>query len=138
MEQVGKIEKIDGNIATILVKRVSACGDSCVSCSAACKQKGIEIQSEVTSDIELGDYVEITTENEIMFRHILMLYGMPLIILLGTIFAANYLLGNFVNKDAISAILGLSSLSVSYFILKKYDKSVMKNNPITYTVAKKL
>lgn len=138
MEQVGKIIKIDGNIATILVKRVSACGDNCASCSAACRQNGIEIQTEVTSDIKLGDYVEIITENEIMFKHILMLYGTPLIILLATIFGFNYILRNNANKDIISAILGLASLGVSYFILRKYDAREMKNNPIKYTVAKKL
>lgn len=138
MEQVGKIIKIDGNTATILVKRVSACGDNCASCSAACRQNGIKIQTEITDDIEVGDYVEIITENEVMFKHILMLYGMPLAILLCTIFAFNYLLRNNINKDIISAVLGLASLGLSYFILKKYDKREMKNNPIKYTVAKKL
>ncbi len=138
MEQVGKIIKLDGNVATILVKRVSACGDSCASCSAACRQKGIEIQTEVNEELKVGDYVEIVTENEIMFKHILMLYGMPLIILLGTIFVFNYLLRNFANKDVISAVLGLCSLGLSYVILRKYDEREMKNSPIKYTVAKKL
>lgn len=138
MDQVGKIEKIDGNIATILVKRVSACGDNCASCSAACKQNGIKIQTEVTSDIEIGDYVEITTENGIMFKHILMLYGMPLVLLVGSILIFNFILRNNINKDLISAVLGLASLIVSFFILKMYDKREMKNNPIKYTVAKRL
>ncbi|MDD4779275.1 MAG: SoxR reducing system RseC family protein [Tissierellia bacterium] len=138
MDQVGKVKNIDGNMATILVKRVSACGDSCASCSAACKQKGIEVDVEVSNDIKVGDYVEINTENEIMLKHILMLYGMPLIILLGTIFIVYYLLDNVSNRDAISAICGLASLIVSFFILKKYDKREMEVNPIKYTVAKKL
>jgi sigma-E factor negative regulatory protein RseC len=138
MDQVGKVQSIDGNIAKILVKRVSACGDSCASCSAACKQKGIEIDIEVTGDIEVGDFVEINTENGIMLKHILMLYGLPLVLLLGTIFIAYYLLGNNPNKDWISAVCGLASLIVSFFALKKYDKREMKVNPIKYTVAKKL
>jgi len=138
VDQVGKIEKIDGNIATILVKRISACGDNCASCSVACKQNGIIIQTEVTSDIEIGDYVEITTENGIMFKHILMLYGMPLVLLVGSILFFNFIFRNNINKDIISAVLGLASLIVSFFILKMYDKREMKNNPIKYTVAKKL
>jgi len=138
MDQIGKIEKIDGNVATILVKRVSACGDNCASCSAACKQNGIKIKTEVTSDIEIGDYVEITTENGIMLKHILMLYGLPLVLLVGSILLFNFILSNNINKDVISAVLGLASLIVSFFILKMYDKREMKNNPIKYTVAKKL
>lgn len=138
MDQVGKIEKIEGNIATINVKRVSACGDNCAHCKAACKQNGIQIKTEVTDDIKVGDYVEITTENEVMFKHILMMYGTPLLILLGTIFVTNMLLHSNPNKDMISAIAGLASLAVSFFILKAYDKSEMKKNTLKFKVAKKL
>lgn len=138
MEQVGKIEKIDGNIATILVKRVSACGDNCKSCSSACRENGIKIEVEVASDINVGDYVEISTENEVMFKHILMLYGTPFILMLGTIFVVMFLMQNSPNRDLISALSGIASLGVSYFILKNYDKKEMKNNAIKYTIAKKL
>lgn len=138
MEQVGKIEKINGNKATILVKRISACGDNCASCSAACKVNGIRIETEVTDDIQVGDYVEITTENDVMFKHILMIYGMPLVLMIGTIFIVNTLMNGNSNKDAISALAGLESLVVSHFILKSYDKNEMKKNSIKYTVAKKL
>nr|WP_312575874.1 SoxR reducing system RseC family protein [Sedimentibacter sp.] len=138
MEQVGKIQKIDGNIATILVKRVSMCGDNCKSCSSACKVNGIVIETEVTNDIKVGDYVEISTENEVMFKHILMLYGTPFVIMLGVIFAVMLLMQNNPNGDLISAISGIASLGISYFVLKNYDKKEMKNNAIKYTVAKKL
>lgn len=138
MDQVGKIEKINGNKATILVKRISACGDNCASCSSACKVNGIKIETEVTDDIQVGDYVEITTENDVMFKHILMLYGMPLVLMIGTIFIVNALMNGNSNKDAISALAGLASLVVSHFILKSYDKNEMKKNSIKYTVAKKL
>jgi sigma-E factor negative regulatory protein RseC len=138
MEQVGKIEKIDGNMATILVKRVSMCGDNCKSCSSACKVNGVVIKTEVASDIKVGDYVEISTENEVMFKHIFMLYGTPFVIMLGTIFAFMFLFKNSSNRDLISALSGLASLGLSYFILKNYDKKEMENNAIKYTVAKKL
>ena len=138
MEQIGKIENINGSTATILVKRITACGDSCAHCSASCRKKEIEVEAEVTPDIQIGDYVEITTENEVMFKHILMLYGMPLALVLFTIFVVYYLLGTTPNKDIISAVLGLLSLIVSHFILKKYDKMEMTNMPIKYTVERKL
>jgi sigma-E factor negative regulatory protein RseC len=138
MEQVGKIEKIDGNIATILVKRISMCGDNCKSCSAACKVNGIKIEVEVSEDIDVGDYVEISTENEVMFKHIFMLYGTPFVLMLGAIFVVMFLLKNSPNRDLFSALSGIASLGVSYFILKNYDKKEMKKNAIKYTVAKKL
>lgn len=138
MEQVGKIQKINGDTATIVVKRVTACGDSCAHCSAACKQPGIEVETVVTPDMHVGDYVEITTENEVMFKHILMLYGMPLLLVIATIFVVYFSLGDTPNKDIISAFTGLFSLVISHFILKKYDKKEMTNRPIKYNVEKKL
>ena len=73
-----------------------------------------------------------------MFKHILMLYGTPFVIMLGTIFVFMFLFKNSSNRDLISALSGLASLGLSYFILKNYDKKEMANNAIKYTVAKKL
>jgi sigma-E factor negative regulatory protein RseC len=138
MDQVGRIEKLNGDTATILVKRVTACGDSCAHCSAACKQEGIIVQTQVPGDLNVGDYVEITTENEVMLKHILVLYGTPFVLLVGTIALSYFLLKGNENRDLYSAIVGLSSLIGSHFILKKYDKSEALKNTLKYTVTRKL
>ncbi len=137
MDQVGKIEKINGDKAVISVKRTSACGDSCKSCGASCKQKSVTIETDITPEYEVGDYVEITTESEVMLKHILVLYGVPLLIMIATIGLIQLLLDN-PNKDMISAVASLLSLVVSYYILKAYDKNEMKKNILKFTVGKKL
>lgn len=137
MDQVGKIEKIEGNKAVISVKRTSACGESCKSCGSSCKQESVSVETEITSDYEIGDYVEITTENEVLLKHILFLYGIPLLFMMGTIGIVQLLLDS-PNKDMISAVASLLSLVVSYFILKAYDKNEMKKNVLKFTVVKKL
>ena len=137
MDQVGKIENINGNKATISVKRVSACGDNCKSCGSSCKVNSVFIETDITDDFEVGDYVEITTESEVMFKHILMLYGVPFLLMMATIGVVQILF-NVPNKDVISAIAALASLIVSFFILKAYDKKEMKNNTLKFTVGKKL
>lgn len=138
MEQVGKVEKIDGNMATILVKRVSACGDNCKSCASSCNVNGIKINIEVSDDIKVGDFVEISTETNIMLKHILVLYGTPLVIMLGTIFLFMSLLKNNPNSDLISGLAGIGSLFISHIILKRYDKKELAQNTVKYSVAKKL
>ena len=137
MDQVGKIEKIDGNKATVSVKRVSACGENCKSCGASCKVNSVSIETDVTDEFEVGDYVEITTENEVMFKHILMLYGTPFALMMITIGIVQLLSGS-PNKDMISAVASVASLIVSYFILKTYDKKEMKKNTLKFTLGKKL
>lgn len=137
MEQVGKIEKIEGNKATVSVKRISACGENCKGCSSSCKQPSIIFETDIVGDYEVGDYVEITTENEVVLKQIAILYGIPFIIMLVTIGIVQVLLDN-PNKDMISAVAALASLVISFFILKEYDKKEMKKNTLKFTLGRKL
>lgn len=140
MDNIGKIEKIDGNKAVISVKRVTACGDSCKSCSSACTVKSVIIEtdiSDVKDEINVGDYVEISAENEVMLKHIAVLYGLPLLLMLVTVLIFQMILKG-PNKDIISAVASLFSLVISFFLLKAYDKREMKKNVLKFTVGKKL
>jgi len=138
MNQVGKIEKIEGNKATVSVKRVSACGDNCKGCSSACNQPSVIFETDITGDYETGDYVEITTENEVVFKQIFMLYGIPFIVMMATIGVIQLLLSGNPNKDIISAVASVASLAVSFFILKAYDKNEMRKNTLNFTLGRKL
>lgn len=138
MDQVGKIEKIEGTKATISVKRISACGENCKGCSSACKQPSVIFETDIAGDYEVGDYVEITTENEVMLKQIAMLYGIPLLIMLAVIGIFQLMLKENPNKDIISAIASVLSLAVSFFILKAYDKKEMEKNTLKFTLGKKL
>ncbi|HKM01946.1 MAG TPA: SoxR reducing system RseC family protein, partial [Sedimentibacter sp.] len=132
------IEKIDGNKAVISVKRVSACGDSCKSCSSSCKVNSVIFETDIDDqDISVGDFVEIRAENEVMLKHIMVLYGLPLLMMIATVFVAQMILSG-PNKDMISAVASLFSLIVSFFLLKAYDKTEMKKNVLKFTVGKKL
>lgn len=138
MEQVGKIEKIEGTRATISVKRISACGENCKGCSSACKQPSVIFETDISGDYAKGDYVEITTENEVMLKHIAMLYGIPFLIMMATIGIFQLLLKANPNKDIISAVASVLSLAISFFILKAYDKKEMEKNVLKFTIGKKL
>ncbi len=137
MDQVGRIEKIEGTKATVSVKRVSACGENCKGCSSACKQPSVVFETEMNGDYEVGDYVEITTENEVVFKQIFMLYGIPFLIMMATIVIVQ-LLSHSPDKDIISAVASVASLVVSFFILKAYDKKEMKKNTLKFTLGRKL
>lgn len=137
MDQVGRIEKIEGTKATVSVKRVSACGENCKGCSSACKQPSVVFETEMNGDYKVGDYVEITTENEVVFKQIFMLYGIPFLIMMATIVIVQ-LLSHSPDKDIISAVASVASLIVSFFILKAYDKKEMKKNTLKFTLGRKL
>lgn len=138
MNQVGKIEKIEGNRATVSVKRVSACGDNCKSCGSACNQPSVIFETDIAGEYEEGDYVEITTESDVVFKQIFMLYGIPFLIMMGTIGVVQLVLSGNPDKDIISALASVASLAVSFFILKAYDKTEMKKNTLKFTLGRKL
>ncbi|MGD9569277.1 MAG: SoxR reducing system RseC family protein [Sedimentibacter sp.] len=138
MDQVGKIEKIEGNKATVLVKRVSACGDNCKGCSSACDQPTITFETDFNGDYEVGDYVEITTENEVALKQIAILYGIPFLTMMATIGIVQMLLLEHPQRDLISAVASVASLVVAFFILKAYDKKEMKKNTLKFTLGRKL
>ena len=133
MNQVGKIEKIYGHKATISVKRVS----EHENIDEDYDINNVVIETDITDDFEVGDFVEITTGNEVMFKHIMVMYGVPFLLMIGTIALLELLL-NSPSKDTISAVGALASLVVSYYILKAYDKKEMAKNTLKFTVGKKL
>ena len=138
MDQVGRIENIEGNKAIISVKRVSACGENCKGCSSACKQPIVTFETDCTGDYEIGDYVEITTENEVALKQIAILYGIPFLTMMVTIGIVQLLLLENPQRDIISAVASVASLVVSFFILKAYDKKEMKKNTLKFTLGRKL
>lgn len=138
MDQVGKIEKIQGNKATVAVKRISACGENCKGCSSSCDQPTVYVETETNGEYEVGDYVEITTENDVALKQIAILYGIPFVVMLFTIGIVQILLTNNPNKDILSAIASVISLVLAFFILKAYDKKEMKNNTLKFTLGRKL
>jgi sigma-E factor negative regulatory protein RseC len=140
MDNIGKIEKIDGDMAVISVKRVSACGENCKGCSSVCKVEPVIFETDISDakgEINVGDYVEIRAENEVMLKHIAVLYGLPLLLMLATVFAFQMVLTG-PNKDMISAVASVFSLIISFFILKAYDKREMGKNVLKFTIGKKL
>ncbi len=137
MNQVGKIEKINGSRATVSVRRPSGCGSNCASCGGSCNQANVIVETDINEGYEVGDYVEITTENEVAFKQILILYGTPFGMMMLTILAVQ-ILSSSPNKDIISAVASVLSLGVSFVLLKAYDKKEMKKNTLKLTIGRKL
>lgn len=125
MDQVGKVLHVKDGIASLDVKRISSCGSSCGSCSAHCDVEGQRIDVIDTLNVDVGDYVEISTDTSRVFKYMLMLYGIPLVFLI-TGFVVSYNLFikyDVANYELYSFLVGLISMVVAGFILRQIDKS---------------
>ena len=138
MYQIGLVEKIEDNIATVFVRRTSSCGENCHTCKGTCNVEGIRVKIKVDLNIHEGDYVEIQTETKNILKYAFVAYGIPLIIMIAAILLTISVINENSNKEIIAAIIGLMSLIISSFILKKYDKKIAKSKEISYFIKRVL
>ncbi len=137
MTQKGRIKKISGNTATVSIRRVSMCGDNCKGCSSACKVPEMDIKADIIPNIEVGDEVEIVSEDINVLKYSFVLYGVPLLIMVAAIFIVSSLIKG-EDGQIYAALIGLLSLIISFFILKKYDKVESSRKNFKYTIIRKL
>ncbi|WDV47571.1 SoxR reducing system RseC family protein [Clostridiaceae bacterium M8S5] len=125
MKQIGYVFDVEGKRATIDVKRVSACGENCADCSSSCKMPTVRVNVENTLEAKKGDYVEISSESKTILKYTFLIYGIPLIIMLGAIAISMALLKKvgYTGNDSLSLVIGLLFLGLSYFILKRVDNN---------------
>lgn len=138
MDQIGFVEKIENNIATIMVRRASACGENCSSCSGTCNIEGIRIGTVVDENIKAGEYVEIQSETTNILKYAFIAYLIPLLIMISAITLSLKLLKFNALKEAIAVANGMISLLLSSFILRKIDASFEKSDDIKYIIKRKL
>jgi len=136
MDQIGTVKDIKNNKAIVSIKRPSACGENCAGCTLSCDVKQVNIELDTIDGINIGDSVEIVSENVNILKLSAILYGIPLAIMVTTIaffwiiFQGKYQL--------ISGLLGISSLIVSSIILKKYEEKVTKTKGPVFTITRKV
>ncbi|KNF08707.1 sigma-E factor regulator, RseC/MucC family [Gottschalkia purinilytica] len=134
MEQTGYVYKTDDKTAGIIVKRVSACGDSCASCSSDCSTSNITISIENTLDAKVGDYIKIRTRTKSVLKSIFIAYFIPLALMVIGVFLGVSLFKNlgFKEYESLGFLMGIIFLGISYVLLRIIDKKISKNSNKTF------
>jgi sigma-E factor negative regulatory protein RseC len=129
MREIGKVIKIEGNQATILFTRGTACGE-CGKCQVGRDKLEMIMIADNDVGAQVGDEVEIELENISFITAVTIAYGFPLLALMAGIFGGYYgLLALGIEEDmaqAIGAALGFAAMAASYIIIKLKDKSIKK------------
>lgn len=138
MEQIGFVEKLKGNTATVFVRRTSSCGDKCHTCKGSCNIKGIRININTDIKIQEGDYVEIVSETKNILKYAFIAYGIPLIIMILSLVVFINILNNNAYKEIIAGLISIATLFISSYILRFLDKKIAKSKEISYFINRKL
>lgn len=117
MRQQGRVKAVSGTRAIVTVKRPTACGENCASCSGACTAVLQEIFADNEVGAQPGQNVIIEMDNKNVFKAAFLAYIFPLAALI-----IGYVLGSIIFHDEIwSALTAFAFMAVSFAII--YFKS---------------
>ncbi|MCR2042537.1 SoxR reducing system RseC family protein [Anaerosalibacter massiliensis] len=138
MDQVGLVTEIKDDMAEVEIKRMTACGHSCHSCSGTCRVPGIKITVPNILNASAGDYIELRAKGESILKYAIITYMIPFFMLLLGIFASMYIFKSMGIKsyENYSFLVGLIFLAISYMILRKIDKKVKETNNLSFEMVK--
>ena len=132
MDIVGTVISVNENMATVSVKRVSACGENCANCKGACEVTTAVSVAENRAGAAVGDTVKIESDSESVIRAAVVLYIVPVLV---AIVAAVVCYG--MELSDLWAI-GVSVLVffVSFFVIKIFEKKLAPKAYITKILGK--
>jgi positive regulator of sigma E activity len=137
MDQVGKIEKKDGDMAAITVRNVLRCGDSCRHCSAGCNIESILIHRKVAPEIREGDFVEIQSVKGVSRLNTFLMYAVPATFIIGSILFI-YLFTDRPDKERLAGIAAIVSLLLGELVVQVVRTVRAKKDDLNYKVGRKL
>ena len=118
MREVGVVEAVNGTNAVVSVKRSTACGDSCATCSAQCNLKGNKITVANKIGAMPGDLVEIEMKTSTVLKSAFMVYILPLLMFFLGYFLTEYK----TNSETEALIFSLAAFAVTFVFLLIWDK----------------
>ncbi|MCY6371884.1 SoxR reducing system RseC family protein [Clostridium ganghwense] len=133
MTEEGYITSIQGDYASVIVKRKSGCGDNCASCKGGCTQPSVTTEVKNTLGASKGDKVKVSIEEKALNKLVFWAYVFPLIMMaIGIGGGTSFFKGaGYENYEMLSFLLGMVLLAVSYLILKIINEKKSQNKETT-------
>ena len=138
MEQIGIVKEVKGNEAVLEVRRASACGANCKSCSASCEVASHFVTINNKVNAMPGDIVEIKGETKKILKYTFIIYIVPLIFLILGIALGNkyFQFRAYENYEILSFLTGIFALMISFLVLKLIDNNVAKKNEVILSISR--
>ncbi|MCY6355762.1 SoxR reducing system RseC family protein [Clostridium sp. ZS2-4] len=129
MTEIGYIDSIQGECASVVFQRKSACGGNCGSCKGGCESASHVTEIQNTIGANKGDRVRVSIEEKTFNKMVLLVYVFPLVMMvlgigIGTVVFKG---AGYANYEMFSFLLGMMLLTVSYLILNVLSRKNEKN-----------
>lgn len=137
MIEKARVVELNGNMARVIVKRISACGENCASCKAGCAVPETYVDAVNEIKAAAGQYVEIETQTKVVFSAIFLNYVLPLIMLAVGIVSGSALVQYLplnVSKDLMGILMGFALMALSYLLASQIDKRFKKTGKVQFVI----
>jgi len=138
MEERARVVFTDGNIAKVVLKRSSACGDNCAQCKG-CSPGMTYVEAKNLIGAKVGQEVILEMKSGMFLGAVLITYVLPLIALtVGIILGTNISIpiGLNISNEMLGVILGFVLMAVTYLFINLIDRKYKKSGKISFTIAK--
>lgn len=138
MTQIATVKRLVGeNRAEVLVRRQSACGHDCASCSG-CGPESVAAVTAVADNslgARPGDTVQVESESRQVLSIAFVLYLVPLVLLFAAYFIAS---GPLKLGEGISLSLGLTGLAAGIAINVLIDRRLKREKSVQFRITEVL
>ncbi|GAB6087964.1 SoxR reducing system RseC family protein [Alkaliphilus crotonatoxidans] len=142
MKQCGVVTGIDGNYAKVVMQRHSSCGN-CNACKMGQSNEQLEIRVLNELNAKVGERVSVDMNDTDVLTAAFLVYVIPLLTLLVSIFIANgvlHAMGVEAYRDIYLAATGFIMTALSFLLLKKREGKLKNNQrfiPVIEEILKK-
>ncbi len=132
MENIGTVILTDKDMATVSVRRVSACGENCAHCSGACETTKATCIAKNTIGAKVGDTVKVESNSKDVIRAAVVLYMVPVLAAIFSVVVAY----NLRLSDIFSVLICVVAFFVSFAGIKCFEKRLTPKAYITKIIGK--
>ncbi len=123
MSERGKVIEVNGDEVLLELVRSSAC-ESCKACSKGHDSTTMNLKAFNKCGANVGDYVDVELPESIFLKAIFIMYGFPLLALVGGVGVATYL--GFDEKT--SFFVGILVTLLCFGIIKLKEKTIKQSS----------
>ncbi len=131
LKQIGVITEVQKNTAIVQIKRTSACGGKCASCSG-CETTPHKVEVRNRIEAQIGQIVEIEMKDSRVLFAAFMIYIIPLMMLFVGYGIGILLFG----IELYAGVTGVILLIISFVSLKLMDKRLNRSEKYMPVITK--
>lgn len=123
MREEGFVKSVRNGECEVIVKRKTACGENCASCSGGCTAPETVCRADNSLGACPGDFVVIEMDSKSVLKSAFLVYILPIIVFFAVFGVLSFLPRFYAYAG------GAAALIITFFILRIYDK---KNAAMPY------